>query len=129
MRKALRDIEHLFVLVREGHAHPFAKGGAVGAAVHRDIEHLAPGHAHQLALGVVLLEMQTPQHAPGRAALVVLHELPVDARGRELVFLVRLHEIAAVVAEHLRLNDDHARDLRLRKGELAHSCFFLSYGL
>ena len=118
--KALGDIEHLLVLLAQGHAHPLAKGGAVGAAVHGHIVHLALGHAHQLALGVVLLEVQPAQHAPGGAALVVLHKFLVDTGLCELVLLVGLHKIAAVVAEHLRLNDHHAGDLGLRKNKLTH---------
>ena len=95
----------------------------MGAAVHGYVVHFALGHPHQLALGVVLLEMQAPQHAPGGAALVVLHELFVNACCGELVLLVGLHEIAAVIAEHLRLNDDHTGDLGLRKCELTHFSF------
>ena len=120
MGKALRDIEHLLVVLGEGDAHPLAKGSAVGTAVHGYIIHLTLGHAHQLALGMVLLEVQPAQHAPGGAALVVLHEFLVDASLCELVLLVGLHKIAAVIAEHLRLNDHHAGDLGLRKNKLAH---------
>src|SRR5699024_1061068 len=119
--KALGDIEHLLVLGREGDAHPLAEGGAVGAAVHRHVVHLAQRDPHQLALGVLLLEVQPPQHAPAGAALVVLDELLVDARRRKIFLFVGLHEVAAVVAEHLRLNDHHAGDLGLRKSELAHT--------
>ena len=88
-------------------------------------------HTAQRALGVVLLEMQAAQHTAGGAALVVLHEFLVDAGCRELVLLIGLHEIAAVIAEHLRLNDDDTGDLSLRKGEFAHNyfplCFVLSF--
>ena len=80
---------------------------------------------------MVLLEVEAAQHAAGGAALVVLHEFLVDAGLGELVFLVSLHEIAAVIAEHLRLNDDDTGDLSLRKGEFAHNyfplCFVLSF--
>ena len=131
MGKAFRDIEHLFVLGGKGHTHPLAKGFAVGAAIHGNVVHFAHGHTHQLALGMVLLEMQAAQHALGGAALVILHEGFVDARCGELVALVGLHKIAAVVAEHLRLNDDDTGDLSLRKGEFAHNyfplCFVLSF--
>ena len=92
----------------------------MGAAVHGNIVHFALGHAHQLALGVVLLEVQAPQHAAGGTALVVLHELLVDAGLGKLVLLVGLHEVAAVIAEHLRLNDHHAGDLGLCESKLAH---------
>src|SRR5699024_2676291 len=49
----------------------------------------------------------------------------VDAGGRKVPLFVGLHEIAAVVAEHLRLDDHHAGDLGLRKSELTHR-FYLS---
>ena len=115
------DVEHLLVLRREGHPHPFAEGGAAGAAVHRHVEYLAQRHPHQLALGVVFLEVQAPQHPPGGAALVVLHERLVDARRRELVDLIGLHKIAAVITKDRRLNDLYFGDLRPDKIELAHT--------
>ena len=92
----------------------------MGAAVHGHIKDLALGHPHQLALGMLFLEVQPPQHAPAGAALVVLHELPVDACRCELVLLVGLHKVAALIPEHLRLNDHHAGDLGLRKRKFAH---------
>ena len=95
----------------------------MGAAVHGHVVHFALGHTDQLALGVVLLEMQTAQHAAGRAALVVLHELFVDAGFCELILLIRLHEIAAVIAEHLRLNDHNTGDLSFRKRKFTHFLF------
>ena len=99
----------------------------MGAAVHGDVIHFALGHADQLALRVVLLEVQTAQHAAGGAALVVLHELFVDAGFCELILLIRLHEIAAVIAEHLRLNDHNTGDLGLRKSKFAHISFPLCF--
>ena len=93
----------------------------MGAAVHGHVEHLALGHAHQLALRVVLLEVQAAQHTAGGAALVVLHELLIDAGFGKLILLVGLHKVTAVVAEHLRLNDHNTGDLGLSKRKLAHS--------
>ena len=120
MGKALRDPEHLLVLSGKGHAHPLAEGLAVGAAVDGNVEHLAHGHAHQLALGVLGLEMQAAQHALGGAALVVLHEGLIDARGGEIVDLVGLHKIAAVVTKNGRLDDLHLGDVSLDKIKLTH---------
>ena len=121
MGEPFGDVEHLLVLRRERHPHPFAEGGAAGAAVHRHVEYLAQRHPHQLALGVVFLEVQAPQHPPGGAALVVLHERLVDARRRELVDLIGLHKIAAVITKDRRLNDLYFGDLRPDKIELAHT--------
>ena len=75
---------------------------------------------------MVLLEVQPAQHAPGGAALVVLHKFLVDTGLCELVLLVGLHKIAAVVAEHLRLNDHNTGDLGLSKRKLAH-ILYLSF--
>ena len=123
MGKALRDIEHLLVLLAQGHAHPLAKGRAVGAAVHGHVVHFALGHADQLALGVVLLEMQAAQHAAGGAALVVLHKLLINPGSSKLVFLVGLHKITAVIAKHLGLNDHNTGDLSFRKRKFTHFSF------
>ena len=80
---------------------------------------------------MLFLEVEAAQHAAGGAALVVLHKFLVDARLGELILLIRLHEVAAVIAEHLRLNDDDTGDLGLRKRELTHNdfplCFVLSF--
>ena len=67
--------------------------------------------------------MQAAQHAAGGAALVVLHELLVDAGSSKLILLVGLHKITTVITEHLRLNDHNTRDLGLSKRKLAHISF------
>ena len=95
----------------------------MGAAVHGNIIDLALGHTHQLALGVVLLEMQAAQHAAGGAALVVLHKLLINPGSSELVFLVGLHKITAVIAKHLGLNDHNTGDLSFRKRKFTHFSF------
>lgn len=127
--EALGDPEHLLVVGGQRCAHPLAEGLAVGAAVDGDIEHLAQGHADELALGVLGLEVQAAQHALGGAALVILHEGFVDARCGELVDLVGLHKIAAVIAKNSRLDDLHVRNIGLDEIELAHgleSPFYIS---
>ena len=127
MGKAFRDIEHLFVLGGKGHTHPLAKGFAVGAAVHGNVVHFAHGHTHQLALGMVLLEMQAAQHAAGGAALVVLHELLVDAGSSKLILLVGLHKITAVIAKHGRFDHNNAGDFGFNKIKLTHFFIFSFY--
>lgn len=118
--KAFGDAEHLLILGAEGHAHPLAIGGGAGAAVYSYVVDLSHGHPDQLALGVLLLEVQAPEDPPGAAALVVLDEGLVDARGGEVVQLVGLHEVAPVVTEDLGLNDDDTRNFRIVEGEIAH---------
>src|SRR5690606_34661744 len=76
--------------------------------VHRHVIHRPAAHAHQLALRARLLEMQPAQHAALRARVVVLHEGQGDARLAVALDLEGLEEEAAVVAEGLRLDDQHA---------------------
>jgi hypothetical protein len=57
------------------------------------------------------LVMQPAQHAARRARMIVLHELGVDTRRlRERLAVVALEKEAALVAEHLRLDQQHARE-------------------
>ena len=124
MGKSLRDVQHLLVFGAEGHADPFAECGTVRAAVHRHIVHLAHGHADQLALRVFLLKMHAAQHTAGRARLVVLHKLMVNAGCRKLVLLIRFHKIAAVIPKHGGFHNLHFRNRRRCKNELSHKKFF-----
>mgnify|MGYP004466861055 CR=1 FL=1 len=118
--KTFGDVEHLLILGAEGHAHPLAIGGGAGAAVYSYVVDLSHGHPDQLALGVLLLEVQAPEDTPGATALVVLDEGLIDARGGEVVQLVGLHEVAPVVTEDFRLNDDDTRNFRTVEGEVSH---------
>ena len=127
MGKAFRDIEHLFVLGGKGHTHPLAKGFAVGAAVHGNVVHFAHGHTHQLALGMVLLEMQAAQHALGGAALVILYKGLVNPGGGEIVDLISLHKITAVIAKHGRFDHNNAGDFGFNKIKLTHFFIFSFY--
>lgn len=74
MSKALRHPELAFVVCRQDFAHPLAKGGGRFADVYRYIKHLALHHAHELALRLLDLVMQTAQHALGGAGVIVLHK-------------------------------------------------------
>ena len=126
--EAFGDVEHFLVLGAQGYAHPFAVGGGAGAAVYGYVVHFAHGDADQLALGVVLLEVQAPEDAFGAAALVVLDERLVDARGGEVVHLVSLHEVAPVVTEDFRLDDDDPGNFRIVEGKVTHySCASFRY--
>src|SRR5690606_19350985 len=63
-------------------------------------------YPHQLPLGMLDLVVQAAQHAGHRAGLVVLHEGGVDARRfGELAGVEALEEVAAVITEDLRLDD------------------------
>ncbi|MNY83766.1 hypothetical protein D3C86_2267700 [compost metagenome] len=53
--------------------------------------------------------MQTAQHTARRARMVVLHEGQGDAGLAVALDLKGLDEEAALIAKHLRLDDQHAR--------------------
>ena len=61
------------------------------------------------------LQMQAAQRPLNTAAVIVLHEGRLDAGRRELLCMPGFHEEAAAVAEHLRLDDEHAIDRRVAK--------------
>ena len=111
--EAARDQKLLFVFLRQLHRDPLPVGRALGAQIHRHVQHRAAGHAHQLGLGHGrVLEVDAPQDALlGGEGLVVLHEVIVQAQLLEVPGGPGLHEIAALVAEHLGLDDVHARQL------------------
>jgi len=57
--------------------------------------------------------MQATQHAARRARVIVLHEGQGDARLAVALDLKGLDEEAALIAEHLRLDDQYPRQRRL----------------
>ena len=63
-------------------------------------------HPHQFPLRLLDLVVQAPQRVAHRVAVVVLHELHVDAGGGELALLPGFEEEAARIAEHLRPDQD-----------------------
>ena len=102
--KTAWDEELAFVLFAQFDAEPLSVGGAVFAQIDGNVEYATNGAADQLRLTIRrTLEMQTAYHAVGRAGLVVLHESRIDTCGTVPCLVVRLHEIAPCVFEHLRL--------------------------
>ena len=110
MREAGRDPELAVADVVELEADPVPEGRAGAAHVGRDVENPAARHPHQLALRVrIALQVQAAQDAFGRARLVVLDEGHGRADGGvECLLVEALEKEAARVAEHLRLDDQHA---------------------
>src|SRR5262249_29262322 len=84
------------------------------ADVDRDVEDLPRQYSHQLSLGLPQLIVQAPQHALLRARHVVLDELRADPGTLELPLVPALEEKATGVAEHLRFDQKHFREPRLR---------------
>ena len=119
--KALRHVKLLLVFRGKQHAVPLPIGVAALPQIHGNVVNLAADHPHQLALGVFLLKMKASEHTLFRLALVVLDKHHIQAGGFKIVIIIGLHEIASVVAEHLRLYHDKAFDPGFRKLKLSHS--------
>src|SRR5438445_2078765 len=100
------------VLLAQPVAHPLAEGRRAGPDVDGDVEDLSAHRAHQLPLRSRSLRMQAAQRPPHRARVVVLHEVVGDAALAVARGMERLHEEAAGVAEDVRLDDQHPRQLR-----------------
>lgn len=83
---------------------------------------VAADDAGVLALRAGLLEMQPAQHTALRARVVVLHEGQGDARLAVAIDLEGLEEEAAMVAEYLRLDDQHPGQGRLDDLHFTASC-------
>ena len=118
--KALGDEELVLLLRRQDGPDILAPRRASLAQVDSHVEHLALGDPYQLGLLVDLLEVQAPQHTHLRPALVVLHELTRYAGLLEVGLVVGFHEVAALVPEDLRLDDEHPFYPCLVEYELSH---------
>ncbi len=86
------------------------EGRAAGPHVNRHIEHATAQDGHQLALRLRILDMQAAQDPLGRAREIILHEVKTNPALRVALLLEQLQEEAARVSEHLRLDDQHARN-------------------
>lgn len=108
------------------HALPAPEGGGVAPDIHRDVEHPAPHHPHQLALGMRrALVVQPAQHASARNRVVVLDEAAVEARrGAEDAVIVALEERPPRVLEDAR-GEEHEPGEGERRG-LHQACSFSS---
>ena len=107
VRKARWHPQLAVVVFAQFFSYPLAKGRRTLANVHRHINHRAAHHPHQLALGLLDLIVQPPQHALRTAAVVVLHKWVVGASGFVEGFLVEtFKEKASSVTKHLGFDDD-----------------------
>ena len=91
------------------------------AQIHGHVEDLAGDDPDQLALRILLLIMQAPEHAPAGHGLIVLNEDHIQACLMHVVQIVGLHEIAAAVSEYGRLDDHQALDLTACDFDFTHS--------
>ena len=89
----------------------FAERGRSAPYIDGDVQNPTLNDPHQFGLGCgPLLEMESAQYAPAGFGFVVLHEVYGPDGLVELLLGVAFEEIAAVVAEHLRLDDNHVLD-------------------
>jgi hypothetical protein len=98
--KAGRHPQHAVVGRAQPGSEPLPQGRRAAPQVHRDIEHLAHHHPHQLALRLLGLVVQAAQDAVCRTAVVVLHEVEVETGGAKGVGIPALEEKAPLIAEH-----------------------------
>lgn len=75
MRKTFRDEELLLVLSRQGNTVPLAISFRIASEVNSNIKYGATHSAHQLALRILLLEVQTAQDTLWGHGLIVLHKV------------------------------------------------------
>jgi len=108
--EAGRNPELAVVAVGEGHGGPVPVGGGAPTEVHRHVEDLAAGAADQLALRLLHLIVQPPQHAGSRSRVIVLDEFCRQPRVRELTPLEALSKKPALVAVDTELYQDQAVD-------------------
>src|SRR5262245_41032177 len=93
-----------------------------GAAtdVDRHVEDLAFDHADQFALRAPNLRVKATDRAPLRLRMVVLDEDRVNPALLILPLVIGLEEKASLVAEDLRLDDNHSGNVR--GNELHRAC-------
>jgi len=89
----------------------FAERGRSAPYIDGDVQNPTLNDPYQFGLGCgPLLEMEPAQHAPAGFGFVVLHEAYGPDGLVELLLGVAFEEIAAVVAEDLRLDNNHVLD-------------------
>src|SRR5690606_30325970 len=108
MREPLRNPELTLVCRAEADPDPAAEAGRIAAQIHRDIEHFPGDHAHQLSLGLLDLVVQPAQNATLGLGMIVLDELPFQARGfLESGCVEAFIEETAFIPENLWFDDQH----------------------
>ncbi len=77
---------------------PFSKGPAPLPQIHSDIIYRSAYDPHQLILGIIDLEMQTPQNTALTGTLVILNKNAVNPCLLKIVIIISLHKITALVS-------------------------------
>jgi len=111
VRKAFWHPELPFVLGAEMYPDPLAHGRGISANVDRNVEHFSNDRPDKFSLGILDLVVQSPQHAPNRARMVVLNEgHPASNRFFKNLLIEALEEKTSVITENLRFKQQYIRD-------------------
>ena len=120
MREPGRNPQHVVVLLAQLRPEPTPERRRRPAQIHSDIVDGAATDAHELALRLPHLIVQAAQHPLRRMTVIVLHELDRDTRVAQRAAIPRLEEVAAIVAEHARLDQHDIGNARRNEIHAAH---------
>ena len=126
MRKAFRNQKLLFVFLGKFHTIPFSIGCGTFPQIHRHIKHAAAHSAHEFALRIVDLKMQSAQYTLDGHRLVILYKLDIESGFFHFPFIVGLHKVSAGIPVYGRCNHTQPFDTAdiFFHCYLSH-CFFL----
>ena len=124
MRKSWRHPQLAVVFFRQFHADPAAKSWRFAPDVYHHIQHCATNSTHQLALRLLYLKMQPPQHPFGASAVVVLNKLVLKSGCFfKSFFVVAFVEKAPCITKHFRLKNQYIGNVSWRYPHLDNSSF------
>lgn len=115
MGESCRNEKHLFLLTVQRHANILPISFASRPHVYRNVIHSSSRNPYKFSLGMLLLKMQASQNTFTATALIILNESSRNSMCREIRSFERLGKISATVAEHLRSDYIHTRNLLLLK--------------
>ena len=121
MGKTLGYIKLLLILRGKDDAKPFTVGFGIGTQVHRHIVDSTAHRPYQLALGILLLEMQSSQYALDGHGLVVLYEHHVETCFPKIILIVGLHKISSLILKNRRFNHTQPLDVTGGHFNLSHN--------
>ena len=120
VREALGDVELLLVLLSELDTVVLTIGRAALTEVDGDIVYRTLDDADELALWVLLLEVQTTKNALRGHGLIILNEDHVEAGLVHILLIIGFHKIATCVAMNARLDDIKTFNRCLGNFDLSH---------
>ena len=120
MGKSFGYIKLLLILCGKNDAKPFSVGFGIRTQIHRHIVDSTSHHPYQLALGILLLEMQPSQYALDGHGLVVLYEHHAETCFLKIILIVGLHKIASLILKNCRFNHIQPLDVAGGHFNLSH---------